>query len=72
MNGDTFVVFFSCACLFSMKLWNFLKFSTLIFRLEVPIMAKNLQYPIHCVSATPDCTHIFACREDGNVIVVGS
>ena len=48
------------------------KFSTLIFRLEVPIMAKNLQYPIHCVSATPDCTHIFACREDGNVIVVGS
>ncbi|XP_065051660.1 neurobeachin-like protein 2 [Rhopilema esculentum] len=43
-----------------------------VHKLEVPIIAKNLQYPIHCVSATPDCTHIFACREDGNVIVVGS
>ena len=41
------------------------------FRMDAPLIAKNLQYPIHCVSVTPDGSHIFACIEDGNIIVLG-
>jgi len=42
-----------------------------VYKLNAPLTAKNLQYPIHCVSVTPDASHIFACIEDGNIIVLG-
>eukprot|EP00794_Sanderia_malayensis_P017323 gene17323-19056_t len=42
-----------------------------VYKLDTPLVAKNLQHSIHCVAVTPDGSHIFAGRSNGTIVVIG-